>query len=67
MTVDDRTGGDESLQGEYATHTWEVNRGAGLEGQWFDSLRIVQTGPNSSGCDDLMLSGFEVYGTLRER
>ena len=51
----------------YQTHTWEVGRGGGLDGLWFDSLRILQTGANSSGVDDLNLSGFELYGTLRER
>ena len=61
--------GDQSLNGGYATHTWEVNNGGGQEQQqqWFDSLRILQTGKNSEGGDNLMLSGWEGYGTLRER
>ena len=63
--------GDKSLDGGFATHTWEVNNGGGQEQQqqqqWFDSLRILQTGKNSDGDDYLMLSGWEVYGTLRER
>ena len=58
--------GDKSLDGGYATHTWEVNNGGGQQ-QWFDSLRILQTGKDSSGDDTLNLSGWEVYGTLRER
>ena len=61
--------GDKSLDGGFATHTWEVNNGGGQEQQqqWFDSLRILQTGFNKGGEDYLPLSGWEVYGTLRER
>ena len=55
-----------------------VNNGGGQEQQqqqWFDSLRILPTGTNSNGyctnlnrygSDSLVLSGWEVYGTLRE-
>ena len=62
--------GDTSLHGRgFATHTWEVDNSGGQEQQqqWFDSLRILQTGKTSTGSDYLNLSGWEVYGTLRER
>ena len=57
--------GDKSLNGDgYATHTWEVNNGGGQQQQWFDSLRILQTGKNSSGTNHLLCAGIELYGKL---
>lgn len=49
-----------------ATSTWgvdtEIYREIGFGG--FRYLRIVQVGKNSSGSDNLALSGFEVYGKV---
>jgi len=36
------------------------------KGKWFSHFMILQTGPNSSGNNYLMLSVFEVYGILEE-
>ena len=60
--------GDESLNGEYATHSWEVpQQEEEEEDKWFDAIRIIQTGTNSSGDHYLCLSGIELYATMRER
>ena len=60
--------GDESLNGEYATHSWEVpQQQEEEEDKWFDAIRIIQTGENSDGNHSLFLSGIELYATMRER
>jgi len=53
---------DESLNSNFATNTWPVPSVT----QAFRHLRILQTGHNSSNHNFLVVSGFEVYGTLYE-
>eukprot|EP00347_Sterkiella_histriomuscorum_P013958 403362705 len=54
------------LQRKGATSTWgidqQVYNEVGANG--FRYFRIVQVGKNSSGSDNLTLSGFELYGTV---
>mmetsp|Transcript_4271 Transcript_4271/g.15743 ORF Transcript_4271/g.15743 Transcript_4271/m.15743 type:complete len:509 (-) Transcript_4271:75-1601(-) len=54
---------DETLHGTgFATASWPIEDAD----QAFRHFRVRQTGPNSTGDDYLVLSGFELYGTLFE-
>lgn len=54
------------LRQKGAASTWgvdtDVYREVGFEG--FRYFRIIQVGKNSSGSDNLALSGFELYGKV---
>jgi hypothetical protein len=54
------------LKQKGATSTWGVDtdiyREVGYDG--FRFFRIIQVGKNSSGSDNLALSGFEIYGKV---
>lgn len=52
---------DESLNGPFATSSWDVEAHEG--GPW-RHFRIVQTGHNSSSHNFLSISGIELYGEL---
>lgn len=55
---------DETLKGtHFATASWPVES---PDGTPYRHFRVRQTGPNSTGDDYLVLSGFELYGTLYE-
>jgi hypothetical protein len=60
-TVIRRHTNDESLNGPFATATFEVHTT-----QRFRCFRILQTGHNSSNHNFLVLSGLELYGDLWE-
>ena len=52
---------DEALADKgFATAGWAVEGGKGS----FSQFRVLQTGPNSSGDNDLFCAGLELYGTL---
>lgn len=51
------------LKKKGATSTWAVT-GDAQSGYGFRYFRIVQVGKNSSGSDNLALSGFEIYGRV---
>jgi len=51
---------DKSLNGNYASHTWEVKS----NDRPMTSFRILQKGHNSSKRNFLVISGFELYGEL---
>eukprot|EP00947_MAST-08B_sp_MAST-8B-sp1_P005190 g5190.t1 len=48
-----------ALHGAYASASWNLHPQAGF----FRFFRVVQTGPCSNGCDNMFLSGFELWGT----
>ena len=54
------------LKAKGASSTWGVDpdtyREVGFDG--FRFLRVIQIGKNSSGSDNLAISGFEVYGKI---
>jgi hypothetical protein len=52
--------GDESLNSNFATHTWEIRNCT----KAYRYFRIVQTGHNSSYHNFLSISGIEFYGQL---
>lgn len=67
------TGNDSDIEEEQkalkqkgAASTWgidtDVYREVGFEG--FRFFRVIQVGKNSSGSDNLALSGFELYGKV---
>ena len=55
-----------ALKQKGAASTWgidtDVYREVGFEG--FRFFRVIQVGKNSSGSDNLALSGFELYGKV---
>ena len=55
-----------ALQKKGATSTWGIDQSIYNEvgGQGFRYFRVVQVGKNSSGSDNLTLSGFELYGRV---
>jgi hypothetical protein len=71
--LNDPTGGandneddQQHLRQKGAATTWgidtEIYREIGFDGYRF--FRVIQVGKNSSGSDNLALSGFEIYGKV---
>ena len=61
----DRRENNSDLNGEFASHNFEVYRPDLLE-NGFRFVRLRQAGPNHSGRYELMLNAFENFGTLIE-
>ena len=67
--------GDESLNGGYASASWELDAPRPQQSQqqqqqqqqpeFFRFFRVIMTGKNSNGGDSLFLSGFELWGWVR--
>ena len=56
---------DTALSKRGEAKTWPIQLNPTLRGP-FSKFRIVGTGPSSGGVSELCLSGFEVYGQVRE-
>ena len=68
--------GDESLNGGFASASWELDAPRPQQSQqqqqqqqqqpeFFRFFRVIMTGKNSGGHDHLCLSGFELWGLVR--
>ncbi|KAK8871396.1 hypothetical protein M9Y10_007121 [Tritrichomonas musculus] len=63
--LDSRTN-DKSLDGKGYSNTFEVREGKS-ENEYFQYLRIQQTGTNTAGNNSFIFSALEFFGTIREQ